>query len=401
MIRICHLTTGLEVGGAERALVNITSQLDRSRFSSEIVSLIEPANSAAELKAADIPLTSLGMRRGRPSLSALSKLVRYLRKTQPTILQTWMYHADLLGLVARAFRPSMRLVWNVRCSDIVRSPGSYRLRWIVRLLARMSHHPDAVIVNSHRGRVCHEEIGYRPRHWIEIPNGVDPRRFRPHPDLRIKSRSSFGIDTGGFVIGMVASYHPMKDHATFLRASAQFVRDHPDVRFVLCGSGCTDDNAELRRAITQAGLSSRVILLGVRDDMEDVYPLFDLLTLSSAFGEGCPNVLIEGMACGVPCVATDVGDNREIVGDSGLIVSPGDPAALARAWQTIIARGTEGFSTRARTRAVERYQLKQIGLYYELIYENVVRTAGMPEPALFDGMASVQPFRRSAMEAGE
>ena len=152
MIRICHLINGLDSGGTERTLVNVVRHLDPSRFSNEVVSLIEPGVFGHDLRAAGIPLTSLGMRRGRPTLSGLGKIVRHLRQSRPTILQTWLYHADLLGTAAHCFVPSARLLWNVRCTDIATSPGSTRLLWITRLLARLSARPDAVIVNSRQGR---------------------------------------------------------------------------------------------------------------------------------------------------------------------------------------------------------------------------------------------------------
>jgi glycosyltransferase involved in cell wall biosynthesis len=374
VIRICHIITDLDAGGAERALVNLVSRLDPSRFRNEVISLIKPGLFGRDLRTAGIPLISLDLQRGRPTLSSFLKVVRHLRQSRPAILQTWLYHADLLGLFAHYFTPSTRLMWNVRCSDIRTSrESSPHLLWITRLLARMSYRPDAVIVNSKRGKVFHEEIGYRPRRWIELPNGVDTLRFHPRSHQRDELRSFLGIRTNGPVIGLVARYHPMKDHQTFLQASAQFVNDHPDACFVLCGANCDGQNENLNRLISQAGLSGRVILLGCREHMETIYPAFDLATLSSAFGEGFPNVLTEAMACGVPCVATDVGACREIIEDHDLIVPPRDPAALAKAWKSVLAGPTELLARNARARACEHYGIDRICDLYESIYLDVAR----------------------------
>jgi glycosyltransferase involved in cell wall biosynthesis len=271
-IRICHLINDLDAGGAERTLVNVVRHLDPSRFSNEVISLIEPGVFGHDLRTAGIPLTSLGMRRGRPTLSGLARAVRHLRRSRPTVLQTWLYHADLLGTVAHFFAPSASLLWNVRCTDLATSPGSSRLLWITRLLARFSAQPDAVIVNSKPGQLFHQEIGYRPRRWIELPNGVDTQKFRPRFDMREKLRALLGIPAQGPVIGMVARYHPMKDHATFLQASAKFARDCPDASFVLCGIDCDSRNENLNRLILQAGLCGRVTLLGLRSDMRTSIP---------------------------------------------------------------------------------------------------------------------------------
>jgi glycosyltransferase involved in cell wall biosynthesis len=389
VIRICHLINGLDSGGTERTLVNVVRHLDPSRFSNEVVSLIEPGVFGHDLRAAGIPLTSLGMRRGRPTLSGLGKIVRHLRQSRPTILQTWLYHADLLGTAAHCFVPSARLLWNVRCTDIATSPGSTRLLWITRLLARLSARPDAVIVNSRQGRIFHDELGYRPRRWIELPNGVDTQQFRPQPGLRKKLRALLGIGAQAPVIGMVARYHPMKGHETFLQAAAKFAGERPDARFVLCGIDCDSGNENLNRLIEQAGLSEHVIRLGPRDDMETVYQAFDLVTLCSTFGEGFPNALTEAMACGIPCVATDIGACREIIGGLGLIVPPRDPAALAEAWKSILSGPIDALSTKMRTRALERYRIERICRLYEDTYSDIA-CAALSAGDAGDSLSSVQ-----------
>jgi glycosyltransferase involved in cell wall biosynthesis len=232
-----------------------------------------------------------------------------------------------------------------------------------------------VIVNSERGKLFHEKMGYRPRRWIELPNGVDTEQFRPRFDKKEKLRALLGIQTRGPVIGIVARYHPMKDHETFLRASAEFSREYPLARFVLCGIDCDSQNKNLNRLISDAGLCDRVILLGVRDDMESVYPTFDLMTLCSTFGEGFPNSLIEAMACGVPCVATDVGACGEILDDVGVIVPDRDPTALAQAWKSLFAGEMEVRAAKVRARVVERYPIERISKLYEDAYLDIVHPA--------------------------
>jgi glycosyltransferase involved in cell wall biosynthesis len=173
----------------------------------------------------------------------------------------------------------------------------------------------------------------------------------------------------------------MKDHATFLRAATRFAAVQPDCRFVLCGEGINHDNETLASLIRDAGLGDRVILLGVRGDMERVYPAFDVLTLSSAYGEGFPNVLIEAMSCGVPCVATDAGDSREVVGDAGLIVPPRDAAALADAWGTHREAVSTALAERIRQRATQSYSIEGICARYEAVYEEIAAASVQPAAA--------------------
>jgi glycosyltransferase involved in cell wall biosynthesis len=374
-LRICHLITDLDVGGAERSLVNLLAGLDRARFECSVVSLIEPGPMARPLAAAGIPITALGMRRGRPSVAGLASLVRHLRRTRPVILQTWLYHADLAGTLAAWFARPDRLLWNVRCSDMTQTPGDRSIHWIVRLLATLSGRPDAIVVNSTGGRLFHQAAGYRPRKWCDIPNGVDVEQFRPRPEERALLRAKLGLGSDATVVGFVARDHPMKDYETFLRAAAAFSKARGTAQFVMCGQGFGQENLELREALARHGLSERTRLLGSRSDMEDVYPVFDALALSSAYGEGFPNVLIEAMACGVPCVATDVGDGREILGDVGVIVPARDPQALAHGLETVRAWDAGPAGARARARVVAEYSLARMRARYEALYEAVMATA--------------------------
>ncbi len=368
LIKVCHLITDLEAGGAERNLVNVVTHADRSRIASEVISLLDAGVMANELKGAGVPVTSLGMHRGRPSLNGLVSLVRHLRRTSPTILLTWLYHADLLGYLASRFTPSTRLVWNLRCSDIARAPDQRPLWHLVRTLARLSRKPDVVVVNSVRGQTFHQEIGYRPRQWMHVANGVDTQRFRPRPAERTGMRARLGLPVDAHVIGLVARLHPMKDHETFLRAAALFSHHDPDARFVLCGAGCGPDSETMRPLIESLGLADRVVLLGERTDLHNIYPAFDVLSQSSAYGEGLPNVVIEAMACGIPCIATDVGDSRDVIGETGLVLPPRDPQALARGWEKFFAEQARTLGENARRRIVQHYSIDRARVDYEALY---------------------------------
>ena len=367
-IKVCHLITDLEAGGAERNLVNVVTRADRTRIANEVISLLDPGIMAGELEAAGVPVTSLGMRRGRPSLKGLVSLVGHLRRTTPTILLTWLYHADFLGYLASRFAPATRLVWNLRCSDIARAPDQRPLWHLVRTLATLSAKPDVVVVNSVRGQRFHQEIGYHPKQWLHVANGVDTDRFRPRPAERASLRARLGLPADARVIGLVARLHPMKDHETFLRAASLFAERDRDARFVLCGSGCGPDSEAMRTLVESLGLAGRVVLLGERTDLDNVYPAFDVLAQSSAYGEGLPNVVIEAMACGVPCVATDVGDSRDVIGETGLVLPPRDPEALARGWEKFFTERPRTVGDNARVRILKHYSIDRARIDYESLY---------------------------------
>ena len=366
MATVAHLITGFETGGAERALVQLACHMDRDRYRSVVVSMTGPGKAGPLLAGAGVELHTLDLPRGLPDPRGVIRFARLLRAVRPDILQTWLYHADLLGMIGRRFVPFCRLIWNVRCTEAI---GANVVR---RLLAWCSSQPDTVIVNSLAGKRFHEQLGYRPRRWEHIPNGYDTSMFRFDARARSELRREFAVPEGAVVIGMPARFHPMKDHANFLAAAARLAATQREAVFVLAGPGISPNNRALSRAIAAHGLGERVLLLGERNDMTRVYSALDIATLSSAFGEGCPNVLGEAMSCGVPCVSTDCGDASEILGPTGARVPTRAPAALAAAWNRLIAAGPEGrasLGAEARERIVRLYDLAAIVSRYEGLYK--------------------------------
>src|SRR5436190_21695397 len=299
MLTILHLITGLETGGAERMLVHLVSRADRSRLRPVVVSMTGPGTMGPLIEGAGVPLRTLGIRRGVPDPRGIARLARILREFRPAVLQTWLYHADLLGSIMRRLGLVPHLVWGLQSSD----RGD--LAVVRRILAWSSPTPDAVVTVSRAGQLSHESIGYRPRRWASIPNAFDTAALRPDPKARRQGRAALGIADGAVAILLPARYHPMKDHATFLAAAARLMPAHPNVMFAMAGAGTDPANLDLAALAAAHGLDNRALLLGDRRDIETLYPAFDIVTLSSAFGEALPMVLGEAMACGVPCVATD------------------------------------------------------------------------------------------------
>ena len=374
--RIVHLVTGLDVGGAEMMLVRLLARIDRGRFDNHVISLLPPGELAASLRSAGIPVSSLAMRRGRPSPLALARLVRRLRQLEPAVLQTWMYHADVLGTAAAALARVPALVWNIRASDVDMS----RYRWLSGLTRRVgaawSRRPDAVIVNSESGRAAHERLGFHPRRWVVIPNGIDVDDYRPDPARRAAMRAALGIADQEIAVGLVARFDPMKGHDTFLRAARTVARAHPAARFVLVGTGAEPSNRELRTLIDAAELRDRVALLGRRRDIPAVDAALDVAVMASVFGEGFPTAIAEAMACGVPGVVTEVGDAARLVGDTGWVVPPGDAAAMATAISAVLALSAAERRDRGRTaraRIVEQFSLDRATGRYEETYGSLRR----------------------------
>jgi glycosyltransferase involved in cell wall biosynthesis len=375
MVRVLHLITGLRRAGAETMLVKLVGALDRGRFEAQVISLIERGPLAADLEAMGIPVLSLDMR-SKLDPRPIARLIAIIRRLRPDVIQTWLYHADLAGLIAATLlRRTRRLLWNVRCSDMdfaaTRERGTALM---VRLLARYSAGPAGVIVNSRAGRLDHERLGYRPRRWIEIPNGFDLAHWRPDATAAARLRAELRLPEDALLIGMCARVDPMKDHANFLAAIGALRAQLPAAHGVLAGRG----TEMLTNRVAELGLAANVTLLGERSDLPLLLPGLDAFCLSSAFGEGFANVLGEAMASGVPCVATDVGDAAEIVGDTGRIVPPRQAEALAAALAGLLgasAQQRRELGLRARARIEDRYGLAGVARRYADVYDSVANGA--------------------------
>jgi len=324
-VRLMHLITGLGLGGTETWLTRLLPLLP-GRFESRVVTLLdlegEAGALAGRIRALGVPVHSLGLRRGRPGPGALFALVRLLRQWRPHVLQTWLYHADLLGLLAaRLSGCGAAVSWGLRGAYMDFSRYGAGTRLTVRACAALSSWPEAVTANSHAGAAHHLALGYRPQSLPVLENGVDGARFRPDAEARACLRRQWGVDDETPVAGLVARVDPMKGHAVFCRAAAEVLKMQPRARFVFCGSG-TQPGGPLDALIAAHGLERAAIRLGPREDIAAVDAALDTLALAS-LGEGFPNVLAEALACGTPVASLDVGDARRIAGPGGRVAEAG------------------------------------------------------------------------------
>jgi|SRR5438093_695846 len=380
MIKIMHLITDLATGGAEIMLYKMLSCLDRSQFQNSVVSMTDRGSLGDKIEALQVPVFTLGLRRGVPNPLALFRLIRLLRAERPHILQTWLYHSDLLGLAAGKLARVPVVAWNIRCSDMDLREYPQLTSLVLRTLVWLSRFPDVVIFNSDAGSLFHLRLGYRPRKSSMIPNGFDLDEFRPDSDAPSWFRKELGLSPLNSLVGLVARYDPMKDHENFLRAAAAVANQRPGIHFVLVGQGVDESNRELIREIRNHNISLNLHLLGNRHDIRNIMPALDMLVLSSAFGEGFPNVLGEAMAAGVPCIVTNVGDAPKIVADTGRVVHAKDPAGLAAAIREVAdmpAEERRRLGRAARRRIEECFSLSSVGRQYEVLYREL--TAGLPD----------------------
>lgn len=324
---VLHIITGLGDGGAEAVLFRLC--VNESQFCHSVVSLTDTGKYGNLFRENGINVYSLGMRRGRPSLKSLWKLCTLIRKIKPSLVQTWMYHADLIGGVVAKIFFNIPVVWNIRHSELHPGKASKSTLLVARICAFLSSRiPKYIVCCAYGALQAHRRMGYDFKKMIVIGNGYDLHRFKPNTDQRNFLRYSLGFRTDNILIGCVGRYNPDKDHANLIRALQLVRKSNSNFDCLLVGSGMTHDNQELSTLIDKHGLSKQVLLLGARDDIPAIMNAIDLHVLSSS-SEGFPNVLAEAMACGTPCVTTNVGDASLIVGDYGWVVPAKSPHLLS------------------------------------------------------------------------
>ncbi len=374
-VRVVHVITGLGQGGAESMLVQLVTRMDKERFQNSVVCLLPEGPNAQRLRDAGVAVFSLEMNARTPDPTAIVRLARWLRRSAPDVVQTWLYHGDLIGGLAARLAEVPAVVWGLHTSAPPTEAKLGTRATVALCRATAERVPTAIVSCSQSGMREHVRLGYPAERMVVIPNGFDAERFRPRPASRKALRAQLGVDDATALIGLPARVVPEKDHPCFLSAMERLRGSGRAVRFVLCGDGATSTNQELSAWIAERGLEDAAILLGRRDDMEQVLPALDVVCSASRV-EAFSMALGEALAAGVPCVATDVGDSRVLVDGGGVVVPAGDPRALAEGIATLLDEGQERRRRRGdvgRAHILAGYGLDACTRHYEALYERLAR----------------------------
>lgn len=369
-----HVITTLGPAGAETMLLRLVSAMDRAHFEIEVISLTDILELAPQMQAAGVRVRTLGMKKGIPNPLLALRLAQWMRESKPDVVQTWMYHANLVGSLAARLAGNVPVIWGIHHSVLDRRVDKLRTMLVNRGCALLSRKlPARIVCCSEAALNLHRKLGYAQEKLEVIPNGFDLEQVKPEQGARESLRRELKIPPDAVVIGIAARFHPHKDHRNFLWAAARLREKVADVHFVLCGLNITWENSQLAGWIDGARIRECCHLLGVRQDMPRLFAGMDIATTASRT-EAFPIVIGEAMACETPCVVTDVGDSAMIVGDTGIVVPPEDPDALAGAWRKLIEAGPQvrrrmGIAARKRVR--EHFALPAVLERYQSIYQRL------------------------------
>jgi glycosyltransferase involved in cell wall biosynthesis len=374
-MKILHVITDLNMGGAEMVLFRLLASQDQQGFSSQVVSLTDVGSLGERISSHGIPISSLGVRPGFPSPRLVTGLVESIRAWKPDLIQSWMYHADLSAGIAAKWVGNPPLVWGLHHTVANRKslkPATYA---VARVNAWLSYSlPVKVVCCAEATRRTHIGLGYDPARMITIPNGIDVTVFRPDPIARYDVRMELGQPADIPLIGLCARFDPLKDFENFIKAAGLLHAKHPEVHFVLWGSNVDSRNENLGLWLKTAGVEKVVHLLGFRQDTPRLMASLDIFGLSS-LSEAFPLVVGETMACAVPCVVTDVGDSAVLVGETGKVVPARDPIALADAWESLLARSLnerKELGSLARQQIIDHYSLEKMTATYNQLYRDII-----------------------------
>lgn len=375
-MRVLYVITGLSTGGAEKQLARLLSHLHGYGIEVSVVSLSARGAVSDEIEELGIPVWHLGLAQPWQLPWAAVRMMCITRHVRPHVIHGWMYHGNLAALfMARSMARGIPVVWGVRQSlyDLQREKAMTRA--LIRISARLSARAAAIVYNAQLSRRQHEDFGYATLSAKVIGNCFDCNQWLPDDQARDSVRQELGLPSHAPLIGLIARYHPIKGHEVFFDAASRLLDIGMEAHFLLAGRGVTPDTPPFTGFLQKyPDLENYIHLLGERHDIPRLTAALDVAS-STSWGEGFSNTIGEALLCAVPVVVTEVGEAREIVGDAGQIVQPGDAKAMAKAWNDLLAldfKARRQIGMIGRNRICNKHGAKAVAQRYLELYRGLV-----------------------------
>lgn len=367
MIRIVHIITGLGSGGAENMLYKLLKYSDKNKYYYEVISLIDEGVLGEKIKSEGIKIHTLNL--------SSKNIVKSLLKARSIckdfhIVNTWLYHADIFGFIISKMLLKKKIIWNVRHSNLDRNANKRRTLKIVKINSFLSKRVDCITYNSNKALETHKKAGYSNKNFIVIPNGFELDKFKFDQNKRDKIRKELFISDEDKVLITVGRWDIQKDYYTLLRALNEIKNQNVLFKMIMVGTNLDSSNKELEELLTRYNLKENLFLLGRRNDIPELLSAADIY-VSSSLGESFSNAIGEAMACELPCVVTDVGDSKVIVGDYGKVVSPRDYKNLAKDLKSYCESNSNYrriIGSKSRERIIENYSIYSVIAEIEKVY---------------------------------
>lgn len=376
-MKIIHIITGLGDGGAEHTLYKIC-KYDHNNIHI-VISLTGIGKYYSLLSNLGIKVYCFKI--NFFSLFEFFSLIKLLNSLKPNIVQTWLVHADFIGGITSRLVGIKKIIWNIRYSNLEIGKTKLTTLLIIKLLSKLSYIiPKAIVVVSKKSKLIYQILGYDKKKLIFIPNGYDLSILNNDLTRRQNFRKKIKFTKTIPVIGNVSRYDPKKDHKNLLKALSIIRSKNIEFLCILVGTNINKKNLKLMNEIKKLNLSSYVKLLDQNNDITSVMNGLDIFVQSSSYGEGFPNVVAEAMACGTPCVVTNVGDAAFIVGKTGWTVPPNNSLKLAKAIEQSLSEfRTKNWNKRrhkARLNIKEKFEISKMISSYNKVWRGVNKRYG-------------------------
>lgn len=369
-IKLVFISTDLNTGGAEMVLLQLVSMLSQS-YNIYVISLSTVGEIGEKIINLGIPVEALNLNASLPNPFKIFKLYRLLKLIEPDIINTWLYHANLLGGIMAKFLKIKSIIWSIHHSDVKSINTRFKTRIIINISSYLSNYiPTNILFCSQKSMNVHKSIGYNKKIFKLIPNGFDISNFHPNIEDYASVRQELGIKKDTLLVGLVARFDPIKNHMGFLESAYNINKTFPNAHFILVGQGVDNMNIILNKWINKFDLANKVHLLGLRHDIPRLTSSFDIAALTS-WSEAFPTVVGEAMASAIPCVVTNVGDAAYMVGDTGKVIEPGNMKAFAEACCQLLFLTHEerkSLGIIARQRIIDNFELNSISKKFNQFY---------------------------------
>jgi len=383
-MKVVHIISGLGVGGAEKMLLKIVREHQKKNIATEIISLGTLGLVGSELRKQGIIVHTVGAEGRRiPSVGEILRFTHIVRRIAPNVIQGWMYHGNLAAFIAKCIIwPTPALVWNIRQTLGALEHEARLTRLVIKFSARVSRYADKIVYNAMDSKQQHIRVGYTPNNSNFIPNGFDLCDFGPRNAQREEERRKLGLKSDDILVGHVGRYHAKKDHHRFFEAISEVLKKKNNLYVVAFGREVSRTNQALAEQLNKDPNQDRIFLMGERIELRPSYQALDILVSSSSWGEGFSNVLGEGMASELVCVATNIGEAARLIGGAGKLVKPNDATAMAKAIidvATMPAEVRRDIGVEARKRIEKDYSIEVVASQYLDLYLSLRPTSPAPE----------------------
>tara|TARA_B100001057_G_scaffold449247_1_gene490270 strand:- start:47 stop:1165 length:1119 start_codon:yes stop_codon:yes gene_type:complete len=368
-MKIIHIITGLKNGGAENLLYKICRNDCLNNH--VVISITSGGKYFLLLRKIGIKVYSLDMK--FYSLLKFFYLILLLRKFKPDIVQTWLVHGDFVGGLASKLAGVKNIIWTILYSKLDISIEKISNILLIKVLSKLSYIiPKSIVVVSKNSKKNCIKLGYDKKKINLIPIGFDLSIYKINKNQRLNLRKMLEIKREIALIGIVARFHPVKDHENLLNALSNVVTKNKKFCCILVGPGTNKKNKILFNITKKLGLENYVKLLGPRNNISEIMNALDVNILCSK-SEGFPNVVAEAMACGTPCIVTDVGDSALIVGKTGWVVPPKNSEILSSTIEKVLDDiNKKNWKKRcflARERVKKKFEINKMIDSYNLIWK--------------------------------